>query len=201
MSTDTTRRTHTPVLIALALWFVLAAVVGAAGLLGALPVPPPALAVGLALIVLLIIGLAPAAREAVRGLGLRALVAFHLTRILIGAYFLLLYSQGSLPAAFAVPAGIGDILVGLGAVLVLWRALPVRTPTQRFGLILWNVIGLVDILGVLANAARLLLGDTTLGAGFLHLPLALLPTFVVPCVLITHALLFAWTPRPQAASA
>lgn len=131
-----------------------------------------------------------------RGVGLEALVAFHLTRWVAGAYFLWLYRQGTLPGEFALAAGWGDIAVAVAAIPVLWLCLPIRTQRQRLGLLLWNTAGLVDILGVLANAARLFLDDPATARSFTMLPLALLPLFVVPIVLVSHVLLFAWTPRP-----
>lgn len=190
-------RSFLPIGLALALWLGAAVAVGSTGGLARSPVPPPALAVGLVALVLLVLWLVPSVRERVRAVGLRPLVAFHLVRIVAGAYFLVLHGRGVLPAEFAVPAGWGDIAVGLAAIAVLWRCLPVRTPAQRTGLLAWNALGLLDILLVLANGARLFLGDPTLGAPFASLPLALLPLFVVPLVIVSHVLLFVWA-RGQA---
>lgn len=179
-------------------WLIVALVVGATGLLGRSPLPPPGVALILTAAILLIIWLSPGAREAVRGIGIAPLVAFHLIRILAGAYFLVLYENGALPGAFAIPAGWGDIAVGLTALLVLKWCIPLRSRRQRAGLLVWNAAGLIDIVGVLANGARLLLGDPGIGRLFEALPLALLPTFVVPIVLVSHVLLFAWA-RPHQA--
>lgn len=187
---------RSPIRVGLAFtaWFIAALVVGATGLLERAPVPPPAFAIVLAAAVLLLLWLAPAIRETVRGIGLKPLVGFHLTRLIAGAYFLLLYRRGILPGEFALAAGWGDIAVAAAAILVLWLCLPIRTQRQRLGLLLWNTAGLVDILGVLANGARLFLDNPPIGASFTALPLVLLPTFVVPIVLVSHVLIFAWTP-------
>jgi hypothetical protein len=115
--------------------------------------------------------------------------------LIAGVYFLALYQQGLLPREFAVVAGWGDILVGVGAIVVLWVCLPVRTSGQRQGLLLWNALGLIDILLVLANGMRLFTRDAGLGGAFTGLPLALLPTFVVPIVITSHLLLFWWHSR------
>jgi hypothetical protein len=183
-----------------AIWGVAAILIGWFGLLARLPVPPPAIALLLTAVVLLLLRLSPVARQAVRNLGARPLVVFHLTRIVAGAYFLMLYRRGDLPGEFAVAAGWGDIIVGAGALVVAWICLPIRTAGQRRGLLVWNAVGLADIGGVLANGARLLLPNPAMGAPFTVLPLALLPLFVVPIVLVTHVLVFVWYaagPRPR----
>jgi hypothetical protein len=67
-------------------WLIVALVVGATGLLGRSPLPPPGVALILTAAILLIIWLSPGAREAVRGIGIAPLVAFHLIRILAGLF-------------------------------------------------------------------------------------------------------------------
>lgn len=187
------------VLLLLAVWLAAAINIGRSGLLGALPIPPPAVAIGLTIVLLLLLRVSRAARAAAWTLGPRTLVAFHAVRIAAGAYFLTLYNRGELPAAFAVPAGWGDIAVGIGALIVAAACVPARTRPQRMGLLAWNVAGLVDILGVLGNGARLFLADPALAAPFLTLPLALLPTFVVPLVIVSHVLLFQAARAPASA--
>ena len=173
-------------------WLVVAAIVGATGALRQSPVPPPAIAVGLTIVALLVVRLSHGAREGVQALGPGPLVLFHVVRIAAGAYFLVLGARGVLPREFTTPAGWGDILVGVAAIWVLLRCLPVRTPWQRWAFYLWNVAGLLDILGVLGNAIRLYLRDPAFVEPFMSLPLAILPTFVVPVVIVSHVLLFGW---------
>ena len=181
------------VLIVVAVWFVAAAAVGASGILARLPFPPPAIAVGLTILLLLLVRVSRGARHAVFALGPAPLVAFHLTRIAAGAYFLVLYRRGVLPDEFALAAGWGDIAVGVAAAVVLWRCVPVLTRGQRLGLLLWNAAGLIDILGVLANGMRVFAANPAIATPFTMLPLALLPTFVVPIVIVSHVLLFGWS--------
>ena len=178
------------VLLLLAVWLAAAINIGRSGLLGRLPVPPPAVAVGLTIALLLLLRVSRVARAAAWSLGPRWLVGFHAIRIAAGTYFLTLYGRGELPAAFALPAGWGDIAVGVAALVVVAVCLPARTRGQRAALLAWNVAGLVDILAVLANGARMFLDDPALAASFMTLPLALLPTFVVPLVIVSHVLLF-----------
>ena len=116
----------------------------------------------------------------------------HVTRIAAGAYFLVMGARGVLPREFTTPAGWGDIVVGIAAIWVLLRCLPVRTPLQRMAFLVWNVAGLLDILGVLANGVRLYTKDPGFADPFMSLPLAILPTFVVPIVIVSHVLLFSW---------
>lgn len=121
-------------------------------------------------------------------ISLRALVAIHLTRF-VGVYFLLLARQGALAASFAVPAGYGDLLVAtlaLGLILI-------GEPGARWirGLyLIWNSLGLVDILLVVGNAARVGLADPQSMQPLLRFPLSLLPTFLVPVIITSHVLIF-----------
>ncbi len=186
-----------PVWGVVGLWLVLALVVGGIGGLAHAPVPPPAIALGLTFVCLLVLGVFPHVRVRVRALGVRVLVGFHVGRLLIGVYFLVRAYQGTLPAAFAVSAGWGDALVGILALVVLWRCLPIRTSGQRRAVLGWNVFGLLDILLVLFNGVRLFLQDPGLATSFFSLPMALLPLFIVPLVLVTHVVLFFWVDAPS----
>jgi hypothetical protein len=184
------------VFLILGAWLAAAYAAAATGVLAHLPVPPPAIAVGLTVLLLLAFRLSRTVRAAAWSLGPRPLVAFHLTRLAAGAYFLVLYRRGVLPGEFAIAAGWGDIAVGVTAAAVMAFALPVRTRRQRWALAAWNAAGLVEILAVLANGIRLFTADPAFGAPFTALPLALLPAFVVPLVIASHVLLFGWaSPR------
>jgi len=112
----------------------------------------------------------------------RWLIAFHFTRF-IGIYFLVLYAQHELPYAFAVWGGLGDIAVAVLALIVICFV------RFRLGFILWNFAGLVDIVAVAVTAAR----SEIAAPGSMHqlnkLPLILLPTFVVPVVIVTHGVM------------
>ena len=186
--------------VALSLWLLAAAAVGASGVLARLRPPAPQLVlVGLTLL-LVVAWFASAGFRAWAGsLDLRAVVAFHLTRF-VGAWFLVLYGRGELPYAFAIPAGWGDLAVALGA-LVLAGATPrLGRRGYRRALLAWNVLGLVDILAVVATAARLAIADPDSMSALLRMPLNLLLTFVVPVIIATHLLVFARLRRRPAAS-
>ena len=116
---------------------------------------------------------------------LRWLVLLHLTRF-VGFYFFLLCSRGELPFAFAAPAGSGDIIVATLAVLLL-----ALSGARNWSiLIIWNTIGLTDILFVVMTALRLGLADWRSMHALREFPLSLLPTFLVPLIIVSHVLIF-----------
>jgi hypothetical protein len=131
----------------------------------------------------------PAARAFFDGLPLGAHLGLHILRAFIGTGFLVLLSRGLLPAEFAVRAGVGDIIAGVLAALVL--LIPARSSWQRRALWTFNVIGLVDILLVVATAQRILfLGDASSMEAFTLAPWPMVPLLVVPLVISSHVLLF-----------
>jgi hypothetical protein len=180
-----------PLYALLLLWGAVAAAVGAAGMVASSPVPPPAVAGGLVFAGLLAWALSARFRAWVRAVPLWALVAIHLVRF-VGAWFLVLYRRGELPFAFAVPGGWGDILAAASAAALLVAAIPARTPARRRVLLAWNVFGLLDILFVVATAARLYLADPLQLAPLTRMPLSLLPTYFVPLVVLSHLRTFGW---------
>jgi len=171
-------------------WFVIAALAGASGaLLAARPPIPQVLIAVLAAALLVLFWTPTAFREWARAVDLRALVAIHLTRF-VGFYFLWLYGRGELPYAFAVPGGIGDIAVAIGAAAICALARPAAGVGLGW-ILAWNIFGLVDIAMVVATATRLGLADPASIRALLHLPLSLLPTFLVPIIVATHVIIFA----------
>lgn len=175
-------------------WLIAALVVGASGVLARSPLPPPVLALVLGGALTLALRGVPSLRAWAARVDLRVLVAFHLVRGVAGGYFLLLAAQGRLPAAFAGLAGWGDLAVAVLALPVLLVLGARPTPGSRALLLVWNLLGLFDILLVLGSAARLALAGGAGAAaltGFQRLPLAILPIFIVPLVLATHAVIFA----------
>jgi hypothetical protein len=169
-------------------WLLIATAFGAAGVMRSLPpaVTPLAL-LGLTAIVLAVAWRRAGFQAWLSTLDERWLVALHLPRF-VGFYFLYLYGNGQLPYAFAVPAGWGDIAVAsLAAILLV--AGPPRDARRRAAYIMWNVLGLVDILFVVATAGRLVLADPLSMAALRGLPLSLLPTFLVPLLIASHVVL------------
>jgi hypothetical protein len=108
-----------------------------------------------------------------------------------GAVFLTLLAAHRLPGAFAWPAGVGDVLVGLLAPLVALRY--VRQPAKTTGVaIAWNVLGLIDLveavgLGLITSPSPLQLTAFDAPNELISMfPLALVPVYLVPLAVILH---------------
>lgn len=180
------------------LWFGTAFVVGQQLLLQRLPpLAVPACALGLSAILLAAYFRLSAVRGWVDSLGLRSLVFFHATRF-VGLYFIVLYRRGALPYDFAVPGGIGDIIVALLALGIVF--IPLTEATLQRAVRIWNIIGLVDIALVLLTVARLNLESPWQMRALTYLPLSLLPTFLVPLIIATHVIIFVRLTRNQASA-
>src|SRR5882672_9418791 len=137
-------------------WLLVAIAAGAAGIVPSLP-PAPLVVFALTLAVLAAGWLLAGFKAWLATIDVRWLVALHLTRF-VGFYFLYLYAHGELPYAFAVPGGWGDIAVAaLAVALLVWG--PPSGGGRRAAYIAWNMLGLVDILFVVATAARLATAD------------------------------------------
>jgi len=171
------------------LWLVIALVVGASGVLPPMHPPVAVIIICLTVFALVLALRVSPVREWVAALDPRWLVSFHLTRF-VGFYFLVLYDRGELPRGFALYGGWGDIIVATLAALLLLFVPGLATARDRGVVGVWNALGLIDILAVVATAVRSGIADPTSMAALLRLPLSLLPTFVVPIVITTHALLF-----------
>ena len=119
-------------------------------------------------------------------IGFERILRFHLVRF-IGIYFLYLYYQGKLPYEFAVLGGVGDIIVAIFALILLFY-----TQSRNFKQVVfvWNTVGLIDILFVISTAIRFLIEDRSQMEQLTHLPLSLLPTFVVPLIISSHYITF-----------
>lgn len=185
-------------LFAVLIWLLVAVLVGFSGILLNTPIPMPALGALITLVLLVVVAASHNVRQRALAAGVRPLIAVHITRF-VGFYFLWLYGRGLLPRDFAVPAGWGDILIASTALLVLLMARRPgsASPATRAAILIWNIAGLADILMVVAIAMRLTRADPGVQHGFASLPLSLLPTFLVPLVIVTHVLVFVWLARTR----
>lgn len=130
--------------------------------------------------------------EGIRRLDVASLAALQTFRI-GGVFFIVAWMAGTLPPAFALAAGIGDIAVAVAAPFVA-AAVAARRPGHRALAIGWNVLGVADLvnalfLGVTQSASPqlgFLAGHLTTDA-VTQYPLSLIPTFFVPLALMLHA--------------
>jgi hypothetical protein len=109
----------------------------------------------------------------------------------VGVTFLLVMALGTLPAVFALPAGLGDIAIGVEAVFV---ARNLRRGVVGRRAVWFNIFGLADLVVALGigfaaapAAIRLLMVSPSTEAISL-LPLALIPATVVPLASALHLL-------------
>jgi len=108
-----------------------------------------------------------------------------------GLVFLWLYGKALLPGQFAIPAGYGDLFVGLTAPLVAYAYFK-RTAGARPLAIAWNLFGILDLIvavgmGVLSGPGPLQLFVTDPSTERLTLfPLVLIPVFAVPLSVLLH---------------
>ena len=179
------------------IWLIAALLAGNYRLLQRLPAPAmQGVLFGLTALLLLLYGQLRVLRNWLDRLDLRSLVFLHVTRF-VGFYFLLLFHRGELPYAFAVPGGWGDnIVAALALGVVFW---PMGDALRRRAITIWNVIGFVDIMLVVATAARLGLEAPGQMHALTILPLSLLPTFLVPLIIATHIIIFLRLRRENAA--
>lgn len=174
------------VALVLGAWLMAALVYVAAGGLAA-PVFPPAFIGPLTAAVLAAVWFVRPVRRWAALVDMRVLLAVHLVRF-VGAYFLALAAAGRMVREFAIPAGVGDLVVaGALVALLFWRSPADRT--WRRAALAWNVVGLIDIVLVIANGLRLAAADRAALDPFRTLPLGLLPTFFLPLILATHVIL------------
>jgi hypothetical protein len=115
------------------------------------------------------------------------LVGLQFYRVL-GAIFLLMYAQGRMPAAFALPAGAGDVAVGLLAPIVA-VAYARGVAGREFLVVGWNLLGLLDLAttGFLTSPSPLqVLSLDAPNQLISEYPLVLVPVFGVPLAVLLH---------------
>jgi hypothetical protein len=149
--------------------------------------PPVGIALGLVLAVLAVCLLvSPSLRALLTNQ--RHLILLNLWR-LVGVVFLLLMGNDQMPALWALPAGIGDVIVGVAAP---WIARHVETPEGERRAIIFTLFGMADLvvavgLGVMTSPGPAHVFRTTPTSELAtQFPLALVPTFLVPLAFILH---------------
>ena len=107
--------------------------------------------------------------------------------------FLALWAQGRMPGEFALPAGIGDVIVGATAPIVAWLN-ATRSPSAPSATLAWNILGIGDLIvavgtGFLTSPTPYqLLAIDRPNLLISDYPFVLVPTIFVPLSIILHAL-------------
>ena len=181
--------------LVLAAWFGVSTAIAAAGgfngaVTGNFAVPLLALTLALPIAVGVTAGLRSSAiRQLISQSNIQSgVIAVHALRFIAGSVIVLMAPFGVLPAIFAVPAGVGDVLIGSSALLASrWVS------SGRWGrALLWNVFGLVDfvnaaVLGLVTTPGPLhALHTNPTSALFWMQPLAIVPIFMVPIYTLLH---------------
>ena len=122
------------------------------------------------------------------------LIAVHTWRIL-GIAFLWGMTQGILDPAFAIPAGVGDILIGVTAIpfaIFLWRGYS----WSKYAVVVWSVLGIADLIN--AVSLGLIINSDFSTSTMATFPWILVPTVGVPLALALHGIMLyrlrKWVP-------
>ena len=185
------------VFVALALWLGLVSFLASQGGIVGKPGSPPlplflGFAIPLAVFLAAYFGWSRF-RAFILGADLRLVAAMQAWRW-AGLGFLSLYAHGILPWLFALPAGLGDMAIGVSAPWILLGLIrrPSFAASRRY--VIWNILGITDFvvalsLGTLCSGAfpgiTRLVGNVTTSP-MTHLPLVLIPAYMVPFFTMLH---------------
>ena len=173
----------------LALWILLSCAFTLSGLIAHIPiVAVPLIIWSPTLIAFAILSRPPTFAKVTTEKHIQMAIIYHgIIRLFFGCYFLVDGAQGNLPTTFYLPAGIGDIIAAIGALLLL----ATKKHLDLRWLLAWNIFAFIDILSVFFNVQRILFieGNMTFFAQFTRLPYPMLPTLIVPLILLTHLLM------------
>ena len=173
-------------------WFVVAAMTSIAGCYRPSSGPPT---IQYGLLTPILIGVLafvswPLLRRVVASVTNTWLVGVQFYRVL-GMIFVVLYAGGHLPGSFALPAGLGDSLVGaLAPFVALSFARSPEGAARRVRL--WNLLGIADLviavtLGFLTSPSPLqMLAFDRPSRLIAMFPLSLIPVFAVPLSILLH---------------
>ena len=112
----------------------------------------------------------------------------HAFRVAGGAALVISMLLGHLPALFAIPAGLGDMAVGLAEPFVARQA---RVGRGRRAVRSLNILGLLDLLTAMTLGGLTAYGIvhvSPVNNALSQLPLVLIPTIEVPMLFALHIL-------------
>jgi hypothetical protein len=102
-----------------------------------------------------------------------------------GIFFIWGMTQGLLDPAFAIPAGVGDILIGVTAIpfaIFLWKGYS----WSKYSLVVWSVLGIADLVNAV-TLGRITSPDFS-SSTMATFPWILVPTVGVPLGLALHGI-------------
>jgi hypothetical protein len=177
------------------LWIGLAAAASASGWLAiSTPFPIMGIFVATPLVAAAIATAWPGVRAALLNLPTPLVIGLNLGRV-FAVLFFVLASQGRLAGPFPFFAGWGDIITGILAVPLLFAAAEGKHTVATMA---WNLFGTADLilaifLGVTsAEGSPLQIFSTSPGSAAMQQPpWSFVPTVLVPCWLILHAVIWA----------
>jgi hypothetical protein len=114
------------------------------------------------------------------------ITALQVYRVL-GVSMAIQAQRHALPEVFGLPAGFGDLFIGVTALLAA-AAFTSGTKSGKAVFVLWNVLGLLDLIiavSTAALAASMPFSPVTMAPMRLY-PLSLVPAFGVPLAFLLH---------------
>jgi hypothetical protein len=177
----------------LAGWFALAVALAILGVYSATTSRIPTIQFGIAVPILigcLMIWGWPAVSRLIEAVPRHWVIAIQFYRV-EGVTFLVLFAGHRLPGLFALPAGVGDVAVGLLAAAIAIGATGGRQLKPRT-VLRWNLLGVADLVVAVST------GFLTAPSAFQMFafdrpnelismfPLVLIPTFLVPLAILLH---------------
>jgi len=191
--TEPRNRTFLTTLIVLGGWFFLALALSTAGFYHVESGEMPRIQYGLIPPILIgawLIWRSEAMARIIDAIPQPWLIGIQLYRAL-GVIFLILYAGDELPGLFALPAGTGDMIIGLSAPVVALAY--AKAPLKTAGLVLaWNVLGILDLTiavstGFITAPSRLFPVEFQPNSDLMTiLPLVLVPVYLVPLSIVLH---------------
>ncbi len=129
----------------------------------------------------------PSLRRSLTAPGMMSSIRYpHSFRVLGGTAFLVAMALGYLPALFALPAGFGDIAVGIGSLFV---ARKVAGSAGRRAAVWFDSLGIADLIVALVLGGLVgfqLIPGMAPAPALSELPLVLIATVAVPILLALH---------------
>jgi hypothetical protein len=109
----------------------------------------------------------------------------------LGVVFLIPYAAGKFPGLFALPAGLGDVAIGLSAPFVALAY--ARAPRENWRAVrAWNIFGILDL--IIAVTMGFLTAPSAITPIEVHpsselmtmLPMVMIPVYLVPLSIVLH---------------